>query len=176
MSAVGQSRHSRHPGVSVRPKSGHSANDLLPSGRNRTPVDVSKVPVGGHQRPAESPRGLWNIGPGLLRFDIGGPDHLAPLLGLVGNEFFEFGRCHQHWVNAEAGKPRLCRWIGRDGVDLFVELVDYLGGRIPRRADAVPRTRLVTRHEFGHSRDVWQHIQRVAVVTASARSMPDLMY
>ena len=39
---------------------------------------------------------LWNVGrgPPLLRLDVGGPDHLAPLLGFFGDEFPEFGGCH----------------------------------------------------------------------------------
>ena len=44
------------------------------------------------------------------------------------------------------------------------------------RADAEPRARLVARHELAHGRDVRQHLQRVAVVTASARSLPALIY
>jgi hypothetical protein len=39
---------------------------------------------------------------------------------------------------------------------LLVELLDHLNGRIPGRADAVPVTRLVTRHEIAHSRDIRQ--------------------
>src|SRR5262249_42204066 len=38
--------------------------------------------------------------PSLLRLDAGGPDHLTPLLGFVGNEFAEFGRCHRRRLNA----------------------------------------------------------------------------
>ena len=30
---------------------------------------------------------------GSLRLDVGRPDHLGPLVGLVGNEFSEFGGC-----------------------------------------------------------------------------------
>ena len=40
-----------------------------------------------------------------VRLEVGRADHVAPHFSLVGNEFSEFGRCHQHWVNAEAGKP-----------------------------------------------------------------------
>ena len=39
-------------------------------------------------------RDLWNIdsGSASLRLDVEGPDHLAPPLGFVGNEFPELGR------------------------------------------------------------------------------------
>src|SRR5262249_15623578 len=60
----------------------------------RTLVDVSKVPVGGHQHPAISPNGgLWNIGllEVSLRLDAGGLDHLGPFLGLVGDELAVIG-------------------------------------------------------------------------------------
>jgi hypothetical protein len=42
--------------------------------------------------PPFAERVLWNSP--LLRRDVGRADHLAPLFGLVGNEFSEFGRRH----------------------------------------------------------------------------------
>jgi hypothetical protein len=44
--------------------------------------------------------------------------------------------------------------VGEASVDLHVELVDDLGRRGLRCADAVPGARLVTRHELSHGRDV----------------------
>src|SRR6516162_5255597 len=47
--------------------------------------------------------------------------------------------------------------ISEGGVNLPVELVDDLSGRVFRRADAGPEARLVAWHEFTHSRDVRQY-------------------
>ena len=67
--------------------------------------------------------------------------------------------------------------VGEAGVDLLVELVDDLGRRVLGRANAVPGARLVARHEIrprvGMSGST---SERVAVVTASARRLPALMY
>ena len=64
----------------------------------------------------------------------------------------------------------------RAGVDLLVELVDDLGGRVLGRADADSSARLVARHEFADGRDVRQRRPSASrVVTASARSLPALM-
>ena len=41
---------------------------------------------------------------------------------------------HRH--SAQVGKPRLHLGIGETGIDLLVELVDDLGGRVLGRADA----------------------------------------
>src|SRR5262249_13817302 len=46
--------------------------------------------------------------------------------------------------------------LGSDSVDFRVELLDDLGWRVARRADAGPEARLVAGHEFRHRRDVWQ--------------------
>ena len=62
-------------------------------------------------------------------------------------------------VAAQVGKPRLDLGIGESRVDLLVELVDDLGGRVPRRANAEPRARLVARHELAHGRDVRQRLR-----------------
>src|SRR6186713_39803 len=44
---------------------------------------------------------------GSLRLDVGRPDHLAPLLGLVGDELAEVGGRKREHVAAQFGKPRL---------------------------------------------------------------------
>src|SRR5262245_50380406 len=59
-----------------------------------------------------------------VRLDVGGPDHLAPLLGFVGDELAEFGGRHRHRHAAQIGEPRLDRGIGEAGVNCLVELVD----------------------------------------------------
>ena len=38
---------------------------------------------------------------GSLRLDVGGPDHLAPLLGFLSHQLPEFGRRHRHELAAE---------------------------------------------------------------------------
>src|SRR6266446_1420516 len=49
---------------------------------------INSVPLGQ----SDSPNGrLWNIARS-LHLDIGGLDHLAPLLGIVGDELAEVGR------------------------------------------------------------------------------------
>ena len=65
----------------------------------------------------------------------------------------------QAWHAAQVGKPRLHLGIGEARVDLLVEPVDDLGGRVLGRADAIPAARLVARHEFAHGRDVRQRLR-----------------
>jgi len=49
--------------------------------------------AGGRLRTPESDNGSHRtLGPLLLRLDVGGPDHLAPLLGFVDDELAEIGR------------------------------------------------------------------------------------
>jgi transposase len=62
-------------------------------------VDASALErADGRRRPSRRRRpdhiGLWNIGDVgayLLHFDVGRPDHLGPLLGIVTNELSELG-------------------------------------------------------------------------------------
>ena len=57
----------------------------------------------------------------LLRLDVGGPDHLAPFLSLVGDELGEVGgRTREHGA-AEVGKSCLHLGIGEGRIDLLVE-------------------------------------------------------
>ena len=106
----------------------------------------------------------------------GGLDHLGPLLGFVGDELAEVGgRAGKHRA-AKVGEPRIHLGIGEGRVDFLVELVDDLGGRVPGRADAEPGARFVARHEVGDLGTSGSASERVAVVTASARSLPARMY
>src|SRR5215831_1400564 len=74
----------------------------------------------------------------LLRIDVGRPDHLAPFLGLVGDELAEVhGRACEYRA-AQVGKPRVELAIGKGGIDLLVELVDDLRRRLLGRADTEP--------------------------------------
>src|SRR5262249_19320977 len=59
----------------------------------------------------------------LLHLDVGRPDYLAPLLGIVGDEFAEVGGRARERLAPQVGKPRLHLGIGEARVDLRVELV-----------------------------------------------------
>src|SRR5262245_14576175 len=75
------------------------------------------------------------------------------------NVFAEVGgRTWKHSAT-KVGKPRLDFGIGKGSVDLLVELLDDLGRRGLRRADAEPSARLVARHELAHCRNVRQCVR-----------------
>src|SRR5262249_16837347 len=87
-----------------------------------------------------------------LRLDARELHHLAPLLGFVSDDLCEVGaRARQRL--AEVSQTDLHLGVGEGRVDLLVELLDDLGWRVPGNADAIPRCRLVARHEFSHSWD-----------------------
>src|SRR5215472_18688931 len=73
----------------------------------------------------------------LLGLDVGRPDHLAPLLGFVGDELTEVaGRAWEHSAT-KVSKARLHLGVGEGGVDFAIELVDVFSWRISRCCDAV---------------------------------------
>src|SRR5215470_6520337 len=91
-------------------------------------------------------RALWNIWPrscGSLGLNVGGTDHFAPLLGLICDELGEVGGRHRHRHAANVGEPCLNLGIGEARIELSVELIDDLGRRALRCADAVPGARLI---------------------------------
>ena len=106
-------------------------------------MDVSKVPVGGHQCPAIRRTGLMERQPGSLRLDVGRPDHLASFVGLFGDELAEVGGRDDKRRASQVGKPCLDFGIGKARVDFLVELLDDLGRRGFRCADAEPETPLM---------------------------------
>src|SRR5690242_3424359 len=75
--------------------------------------------------------------------DVGRPDDLAPLLGLVRNQLSEVGRRAWKCGDAQLGKPRLHLGISEGRIDLLVKLVNNLRRRVFWRADAGPKARLV---------------------------------
>ena len=103
-------------------------------------------------------------------------DYAGPFLSFFGNEFAEGGRGPSEHRSAQIGEPRLHLGVGETGVYLLVELADYLVGRISGRPHAVPVACLIAGHEFGNGWEIRQASERVALVTASARSVPALMY
>src|SRR5262249_11148169 len=96
---------------------------------------------------------------GSLCLDVEGPDHVAPLLCFAGDELAKVGwRVCEH-VATQIRKPRLHLGIGQGRVDLRVELVDDLGGRSLRCADAEPDTRVVAGQDLADRRNIWQFLQ-----------------
>src|SRR5262249_41254551 len=64
----------------------------------------------------------------LFRLEAGELDHLAPLLGFVGDELAKVSGREREHVATEVGKPRLDLGIGEASVDLLVEYVDDFTG------------------------------------------------
>src|SRR5262245_54391870 len=89
-----------------------------------------------------------------FRLDTRELDHLAPLLGVIGDELAEVGGRAWKCSGTQLGEPRLHLGIGESRVDLLVELLDDLGRRGLRCADADPETRFGARPELTHSRHV----------------------
>src|SRR5262245_40331697 len=81
------------------------------------------------------PRTLWS-----LRLDVGRPDHLAPLLRFIGDQLAELDRRSRQRRAAEISETGLHLRVVENRVDLLVELVDDLGRRGLRCAEAVPNT------------------------------------
>src|SRR5215467_136205 len=110
-------------------------------------------------------RDLWKVFPissaetSSLRFDVGGPDHLAPFLGFFGDQLAELGRRSRQRRAAEVSETGLHLRVVESRVDLLIELVDDLGRRGLRYAEAVPITPLVGRQELTHGRDVRQRVR-----------------
>src|SRR5215469_9287699 len=72
-------------------------------------------------------RSLWNIGPlALIRLDVGIPDHLAPLLGVVDDELAKFGRRGGIRLQAQIDEPRLELRAGKRLIDELIEGGDNL--------------------------------------------------
>src|SRR5262249_9966450 len=97
---------------------------------------------------------LWKVFPissaetSSLRLDVGGPDHLAPVLGFFGDQLAELGRRSRQRRAAEVSETGLHLRVVESRVDLLIELVDDLGRRGLRYAEAVPITPLVARQEL----------------------------
>jgi hypothetical protein len=75
---------------------------------------------------------------GLLRLDVCGPDHLAPLFGFVGDELTEVGGRLGERRGAQVGQARLDVGIRKTRIDIPVQLVDDLGRCVSGYGNAVP--------------------------------------
>src|SRR5215831_11903091 len=93
-----------------------------------------------------------------VRLDIGGPDHFAPLLGLVGDKLTEVPGRARKYAAAEVGKPRAHLGVGERSVDFRVELFNNFVGLVLGRANTPPTARLVARHETAYRRHVRQSL------------------
>src|SRR5260370_27705840 len=83
-----------------------------------------------------------------LRLDVGGADHLAPLLGVVRNELAELGGRGCIGLQAQIGEPHLELRAGKRLIHELIEDRDDLWGRPRRRPDPLPTPPPITRHKF----------------------------
>src|SRR5262249_40399492 len=85
---------------------------------------------------------------GSVRPDARELHHLGPFLNVLGDELAELdGRTCKRRV-AKVCNPRFHRGIGENSIDLLVEFLDYIGGRILWRADTQPRARIIARQKI----------------------------
>src|SRR5262249_28867169 len=98
----------------------------------------------------------------LLRLDVRRPYHLAPFLGFVGDKLAEFGGCHRQRLSVQIGETRPQLGFDNGRIGFLVEPLDDFRGRFPRRADTVPRDRLVPRQKFAYGWNIWQRIRTCA--------------
>src|SRR5262245_42987940 len=91
--------------------------------------------------------------------DVRRPDHLAPLLGFLGDQLAEVGGQAGKNRAAQAGKLCLELGVGEARVNFLVELVNNLRRCVLGRADAIPLARLEARQEFSHSWDARQRLR-----------------
>jgi hypothetical protein len=91
-----------------------------------------------------------------LRLDAGSANDLTPLLSFIDYELVEVGGRKRQRRATQVSEPRDDLWISKPRIDLPVELVDDLGGRILRSADRDPGVGLETRQKLSERRNVWQ--------------------
>src|SRR5258707_12697893 len=93
-----------------------------------------------------------------IRLDVGIPDHLAPLLGVVDNELAELGGRGCIRLQAQIDEPRLELRAGKRLIHELIEDGEDLRRRVSRRADPLPTARLVARPKFANRWDVRQYL------------------
>src|SRR5260221_10520692 len=166
-------RRSLHRGISVRqmsasghPRSRRTKPHIRPrplrpkSDRRKSKFDAPLRATNGHwslgfnhlsQRASDfAERALRNIGVGipLVDFDIGRPDHLAPLLGFGGDESSEIGGRARKRRRTQIGEPRFHLGFGKSNVYLPVQLVDDFRGGVLWCGGPEPITNLEAREEL----------------------------
>src|SRR5579859_7972762 len=81
----------------------------------RKPIDLLFMSLRKPAHPAVNGAPVRRVS---LRLDAGKPDHLAPLLGLVGDELAEIGRRARQQRGAEIGELGLDLRLGQDRLRL----------------------------------------------------------
>src|SRR5262249_8786294 len=90
-----------------------------------------------------------------LRLDASGLEHLAPLLGFIGEELAEFRGRHRQRHGAEVGQSSLYPWIRKRGVDFSIEPVDDAGRSVLGCAEADQKGCFIARQKFADGWEVW---------------------
>src|SRR5215831_20641992 len=85
---------------------------------------------------------------GSVRPDARELHHLGPFLNVLGDELAELGGRTCKPRVAKVCNPRFHRGIGENSIDLLVEFLDDIGGRILWRADTQPRARIIARQKI----------------------------
>ena len=138
-------------------------NALLASGRflSIVPGSVFRFPAnnpGLKRLPIDLPATRTPVAVVTLK-NCSGPDRLAPLFGLVGDELAEVGGRAGKCCGSQVSKACLRPGIGKACVDLLVEPVDDVGGGVLGRTNAAPPAGLVARHEFAYGRHIRQRLR-----------------
>src|SRR5262245_8767183 len=94
-----------------------------------------------------------------FRLDARELDNLPPLLAFVGDEPAEVGRRAGKRRCGQIGQSCLDLGIGEARIDLVVQLVDDLGGRVLGGAEAGPETRLIAWQDVAQSWNVGQDLR-----------------
>src|SRR5262249_57177466 len=85
-----------------------------------------------------------------LRLDVGCPDHVAPLVGFIGEQLAEVGGRARKYSTSQVSESRLHLRVGEGGVDFHVEPIhDFGGGAFwgaHHRPPPQPPARYASRH------------------------------
>ena len=106
---------------------------------------------------------------------MGRSDHLAPLFCLLDDNLVEFSRRARERRCAQVSEPRHNLGVDEPRIDLLVELVDDFGWGVPRSCNPNPRAGLEACWNSASVGISGNACQRVALMTARARSLPVLM-
>jgi hypothetical protein len=91
--------------------------------------------------------------------DVGGADHLAPLLGLFRHELAELGGRHLQWDVAEVGEPSLHPRICEGSVHFLVEPFGDLRWNVSGGAEASCQARLEAWQDIANGREVRERLR-----------------